>query len=886
MVDGIRKIFGGLSLRRSLIFVSLGLASAAMAAIVISLAAISQRFSDSYYERYKSSWIRQSDAYFRSILAENENVVQDIFLALVARGNVLGSRGPAGRPDYPFVRELDSVLRELYPRMEYVDDVYVVGVGASFAYRYSGKTLNGSILDDPMRVRYILDPGVPSGTPYYTASKYPYSRSLAGRGSYVYKRPLVLSGGEVGGYVVLALSDRIFDEYFARVSRDGPSVEAVPRGAARGTPAGLIGTLSSFPVDVVEAGGGGAPRVGGGPAWGLAAAALACLAMCLAISRLLVGPTLAPLTAVLARAESPESIEAQRGRIALSPTLISLLRFFCLGALAPVMLFSLVSVRLEYAAQWERIASYAAESLEGEQVAFDHYYGQLREVSSQILYGDALQKLFSSESARRMVPREEVERATAPLPYLRLYDRRGQVFYSSIPSELQSLASLPDIGERVLRSERFGLRFIGRRENYFQRSVLIFAQKVYSLRLPGKVLGYASLFLPGSYLDAALVGIYPSETSDVSLVDEFGGVTPMKVSGAADRLSNLSLRPAERAIVSGDDGKELALEAATSESGFRLRAVIPLREFAEKLVPLSYSSVIIIIAALFAVLVLTFFLAYEMTLPIQRLLGRVGPAGFPEGADPRYAGRNEIMLLRSRIDDIIERNRRLREENEKARIREKELVILEREAQLNALQQQINPHFLYNTLETIKWLAYKRGQTEIVKMVTALSRCFRRSIAAKGGPTTVDEELAVLGEYMYIQKIRYGDRFVFAVEMDEGAGSCAVPKFIIQPLVENAVGHGMAGIEGGGRISLSIRLRGGSLIVEVADNGAGMDGRALEQLREGLASDGASIGLRNVYARLRLLYGERSSLAIESAAGVGTKVRLSFPSSSPPAARE
>lgn len=865
MPEGARRIIDRLSLRRSLVLISLGLSAAAMIAIVCALSAITRSFDDKYYAKYTASWIRQSDAYFRSILSEDEKVIQDIFLAMVARKDILGGRATTAG-------ELDSVMNDSFFRMEYVDDVYIVDLGASFAYKYSGKTLSGAMLEDPRRIYAILNPAVPSGRPYRVSADALGGRAEADR--YVYKRPLILGGGAVGGYVILALSDAIFDDYFARTAREGSSIEVTPRIGTGARPEGFIGSLGTFPADLVMEGARAGTKAW---PWKLAIAAAACLAISLAASLFLAEPTLAPLTAVLAHAENQAFIESQRGRISLSPMLASILRYFGMGALAPMLLFSLAAVRLEYDAQWDRVAAYSMESLEGEQVALDNSLRKFRELSSQIIYGEGLQEVFASERTQAEAKRADLERMTAALPYLRLYDKRGQVFFSSIASERQNLFAIPNVYDRVVQSKKFGMRYIGRQESYFQEDVLVFAQKVYSLRLPGKFLGYASVFLPKERLDSELAGIYPSETSDVFMLDEFGGSTPLKAASAAPLASIPSAPPSGRAIVSSRGERALAIETAASEFGFRLKAVVPLTEFEEALTPLSYSSAIILIAAFLAIAAIAFFLAYEITLPIQRLLGKLAAGPGDEIMGARYSGRNEIVLLHSRIDEIIERNRSLMEENTKARMREKELTILEKEAHLNALQQQVNPHFLYNTLETIKWTAYKRGQSDIVRMVTALSNYFRRTITNKPEPTTVADELALLGEYMYIQKVRYGERFAFGVEAEEAARRCAIPKFIIQPLIENAINHGMAGLETGGMISLTIRLEEGRLSLAVSDNGSGMDRETLERVNAGLASSGKSIGLANVYKRLQLLYGNRCTFAIESGPSAGTKISLSFP---------
>jgi len=170
---------------------------------------------------------------------------------------------------------------------------------------------------------------------------------------------------------------------------------------------------------------------------------------------------------------------------------------------------------------------------------------------------------------------------------------------------------------------------------------------------------------------------------------------------------------------------------------------------------------------------------------------------------------------------------------------------------------------------------------DVVDMVTALGDIFRGSITHDLEPMLVTENLALIEKYLYIQKIRYGERFRFRIDLDDAVADVHIPQFIIQPLVENAIGHGMSTLETGGRIHLTLQEKGKRIRIEVRDNGRGMDAETLEKIRRGLRSQGPSIGLSNVHDRLRLRYGTDFTFTLDSTPAGGTTVILEFPAERP-----
>lgn len=217
--------------------------------------------------------------------------------------------------------------------------------------------------------------------------------------------------------------------------------------------------------------------------------------------------------------------------------------------------------------------------------------------------------------------------------------------------------------------------------------------------------------------------------------------------------------------------------------------------------------------------------------------------------------------------------------------------ILKTQAEIHALQSQINPHFLYNTLETIRSEALMQNCGEIAEMTEALATLFRYSISRPGDMATLEQELENVENYLLIQQYRFPQKFEVVKKIeDEEVLHCRLPVLTIQPLVENAIHHGLETMIGRGKITIRAFRTQQHMIVSVSDNGCGMPAGRLAQVREAMGSDDdgatlssrdggkkAGIALINVSRRIRFYYGAEYGLQIYSTEGVGTTVELTLP---------
>ncbi|MBI9108985.1 MAG: sensor histidine kinase [Spirochaetales bacterium] len=244
----------------------------------------------------------------------------------------------------------------------------------------------------------------------------------------------------------------------------------------------------------------------------------------------------------------------------------------------------------------------------------------------------------------------------------------------------------------------------------------------------------------------------------------------------------------------------------------------------------------------------------------------------------KIEGTDEIRELAREYDIMVTRIRELMQEN----IMEQEL---KRKSDLKALQAQINPHFLYNTLDSIIWMGEMKQHREVVQMTSALSKLFRISISKGRELITITEEISHVQSYLTIQEMRYKDKFRYLLDIDPDIHDLIILKITLQPLVENAIYHGIKEVDHQGFIRITGRREGDDIIFEVSDNGKGMNQQQLVELIEGVTAadekrsrlSRQGLGVRNVHERIRIYFGEGYGLSFASEEGKGTVITVRLP---------
>lgn len=199
------------------------------------------------------------------------------------------------------------------------------------------------------------------------------------------------------------------------------------------------------------------------------------------------------------------------------------------------------------------------------------------------------------------------------------------------------------------------------------------------------------------------------------------------------------------------------------------------------------------------------------------------------------------------------------------------------------MQAQINPHFLYNALQSIGGVALSRNAPEIYEYVRALSELFRYTIKMKSDLVTVADEIEHVTNYLQIQKLRFQDTIHIQIDIEEDCGIYELPKFILQPIVENCFVHGLEGQMGQWMITIRVEKMMDEIEISIEDNGLGIDEVRLEEIRRQLSGPGEdqvigeSMGMNNVNARIKLIFGQEYGMFVTSSKGVGTTVKVVIP---------
>ncbi|MEX1375927.1 MAG: sensor histidine kinase [Eubacteriales bacterium] len=277
---------------------------------------------------------------------------------------------------------------------------------------------------------------------------------------------------------------------------------------------------------------------------------------------------------------------------------------------------------------------------------------------------------------------------------------------------------------------------------------------------------------------------------------------------------------------------------------------------------------IVLVSLLLIVLVVlaSNMLAGRITRPINRLEKAMETdAGKIVDIEDGFASCDEVRSLTIHYNNMIQRVNELQLENI-----DKERRV--RESEIEALTSQINPHFLYNTLDTILWMAEYKDTEGVVDMVKALGQFFRLSLSRGEPYVSIEDEIKHVKEYLYIQKKRYGEKLTYSFDLDKSIMDVKVPKIILQPIVENALYHGIKELDTPGHIKIKSTKEDGFIKFIISDNGVGFEVENLNEQSDKLKLSG--VGIKNVDERLKLHYCDQCGVTIESKIGEGTVVTL------------
>ena len=392
----------------------------------------------------------------------------------------------------------------------------------------------------------------------------------------------------------------------------------------------------------------------------------------------------------------------------------------------------------------------------------------------------------------------------------------------------------------------------------------------------GEVLGVILLDIRHDIIQSSINGVTIGEKGFVFVMDQEDNIVYTPVNGIVYRVNPKWVKAMEPMSVQIQGGSYQIRSELSPYTGWRTVGVFSMDEVMSSVNTIVYILFTCVIISLVLVVIVSFKFSRTLTNPIFKLKRLMKQA---ESGDLtvrfNFEHNDEIGELGQSFNHMIARIDQLIQ-----------MVYVEQEnkrtAEMKSLQEQIKPHFLYNTLDTISWMARDYDAEDIVRLVDALTNMFRIGLSHGKDIITVKEEITHVSNYLYIQKIRYKDKLNYVIHVDESLYAIEVPKLILQPLVENAIYHGVKAKRGGGTITITGVPEGENLVFTVQDNGAGMPQEKVEELNRRMSErsvldEQKSFGLFYIRERIQLCYGKGYGVHVESALGEGTRVTITLP---------
>lgn len=417
--------------------------------------------------------------------------------------------------------------------------------------------------------------------------------------------------------------------------------------------------------------------------------------------------------------------------------------------------------------------------------------------------------------------------------------------------------------------------------NVAEEEGLIYVAKQIKDSLTMEPLGLLRASIKVSYLEKLTETVQESFNAEVFLLDENNGTVLKSMGYDVEELTDQFSGVKGSFLEKTESQTYDCVYRKSSRTGFTLAGMAPMSFLRKAARELQKTAILLVLFSVVLCAVLTSYLARGIAGPIERT----------SSAMNQFAGGDfTVRLPEGRTDEIGNMNSVFNRTIEDVEALLKKVVEMEtanKDIEFQALQAQINPHFLYNVLDTVNWMARKKGEENICHMVTAISNLMRGTISNKKSMVSIREEIKYVQDYIYIQETRYGDKFTSYLEVDEELDDILIPKMTIQTLAENAVVHGVENATWDCFLSVIGERVGDMAVIRVKDNGVGIPAAKLERLTnpetdwgEQKPGDGKAhtrLGIYAVRKRLDYVYDGTAEMNIFSEEGKGTEVILKIP---------
>ncbi len=414
---------------------------------------------------------------------------------------------------------------------------------------------------------------------------------------------------------------------------------------------------------------------------------------------------------------------------------------------------------------------------------------------------------------------------------------------------------------------------------YRERDILRFVLKLYNNSNRGQVIGYIVCDVDSKVFTSIMekyhtnnmiyIWLQPYGDRPAVSLGELSGDEEGYYEEMSERVMN------EDTAEEVDFAKQEVFRVRQNKYNLMAYSIMPQSVLEENQKTLTRNLFLIAFLMVAAAAVLTTVVSRSVIRPLDILMGTIQRIKNGEtGLRTEIVRKDEIGELGQNFNEMLDQMEELRR-------KENQVTLLLGQAEYKALQAQINPHFLYNTLDTMSSIAEIRDCPEVSMLSHSLSNIFRYSLNMKDPFSTVAKEISHLKNYTYVMDVRMQNHVRYIYDIDEDVLQNQIPRISIQPLVENALNHGLRNKRGEKEIRIRIRKKAGILEICVADNGVGMDAKELNRslTKNDLqrVEQGNSIGLFNINARIKMLYGEEFGIILESTQGEGTSVYVTLP---------
>lgn len=414
---------------------------------------------------------------------------------------------------------------------------------------------------------------------------------------------------------------------------------------------------------------------------------------------------------------------------------------------------------------------------------------------------------------------------------------------------------------------------------YREKNILRFVLKIYTSGSKSQKIGYVVCDTDIKVIQYLMEKYWVNDDAFLWLQPE--GDVPVYQMGNLENQDEERFLTLEKSIEEGgQDARRLFsnsdrvfFKVAQDKYNLSAYALMPQSLLRENQKTLTRNLLLIAGMVIVLAMLISAFISRTLSRPLERMTGTVKQI---------RDGDTQLRIQNCKEDELGELGRSFNEMLDRIEnlvSREYEAKLMLKQAEYNALQAQINPHFLYNTLDTMSSIADIRGCPEVSALSQSLSNIFRYSLDMKNPFSTVAGEIVHLKNYIYVMNVRMQEEVEYVFDVEDSILKSTMPRISIQPLVENALTHGLRGSRRKKRIVITAKREGENLVISVEDNGIGIpEEERQELLNPDRKNHTKSIGLNNIHSRMKILYGEAYGVTIESKIGEGTKVSLVIPS--------